>query len=154
MPLLDGALDQTREAIAELRALSRGIAPPVLADRGLAAALTDVASRAVVHVHLDVRLPVGERLPSAVENAAYFIVAEALTNVAKHAEATTASVTALREGTDLVVTVEDDGVGGADVAKGHGLAGLVDRARGLDGTLTVDSPVGGPTRVIGRIPCG
>jgi len=152
-PLVDEALDQTREAIAEVRALSRGIAPPVLADRGLAAAIAAVASRATADVNLDVHLPDGERLSPSVESAAYFIVAEALTNVAKHAHATHVSVDVRREAEDLVVDITDDGVGGANLAKGHGLAGLADRAAGLDGTLEVSSPPGGPTSITGRIPC-
>jgi signal transduction histidine kinase len=153
-PLVGEALDQTREAIAEIRALSRGIAPPVLTDRGLEAALAAAASRATVRVDLDVRLHDGERLPAPVENAAYFLVTEALTNVAKHASAGACQVVVQHDGTDPVVMVEDDGVGGAAVAKGHGLAGLADRLGVVDGTLSVDSPPGGPTRLVGRIPCG
>jgi signal transduction histidine kinase len=152
-PLVGEALVQTQEAIAELRALSRGIAPPVLADRGLNAALAAVAARATVRVDLDVRLREDERIPFAVENAAYFVVTESLTNVAKHSGATTCTVVIEHVGTNLVVTVEDDGVGGAHVAKGHGLAGLADRAAALEGSFDVTSPAGGPTRLVATLPC-
>lgn len=152
-PLLDEALDQTREAIAEVRALSRGIAPPILIDRGLAAALAAVAARATVQVELDVRLDDGERLPNAVENAAYFVVAEALTNVAKHADATTCAVVVRRDNGNVRVEISDNGHGGAHVSKGHGLAGLDDRVAGLGGSLTITSPAGGPTELVAEVPC-
>jgi len=143
----------TRETLEELRALSRGIAPPVLADRGLAAALAAVAARSPVPVELAVGLPDGQRLGPAVENTAYFVVSEALANVAKHSGADVAQVTVLREGDRLRVVVTDDGLGGAVLAPGHGLAGLADRLRAVDGVLTVDSPRGGPTRLTGDLPC-
>ncbi len=152
-PLLDGALDQTREAIAEVRALSRGIAPPILADRGLTAALAAVAARATVRVDLDVRLGDDERLPAVVENGVYFIVAEALTNVAKHANATACSIVVRRERRDIAVDITDNGGGGAHVSKGHGLAGLQKRAAGLGGALTISSPPGGPTKISAVLPC-
>ncbi|MGR6962954.1 sensor histidine kinase [Geodermatophilus sp. URMC 61] len=139
---LGEAVDLAHEALEELRALSRGIAPPVLADRGLAAALAAVAARSPVPVELAVDLP-RERLAPAVEHTAYFVVSEALANVAKHSGATTCRV-----------TVEDDGRGGAVTAPGHGLAGLADRLRAVDGVLTVDSPPGGPTRLVAELPCG
>jgi signal transduction histidine kinase len=142
-----------REALEELRALSRGIAPPVLADRGLAAALAAVAARSPVPVQLAVDLP-GERLAPAVENTAYFVVSEALANVAKHSAATACQVVVVAVGPALRVTVEDDGPGGAVLVPGHGLAGLADRLRAVDGVLTVDSPPGGPTRLVAELPCG
>lgn len=151
--LIDDAVRQTRETLAELRNLSRGIAPPILADRGLRAALAAVAGRSTVPVELLVDLPDGVRLPSAVENAAYFVVAEALTNVAKHSGAAHCRVEVTRDPTHVRVEVVDDGNGGAHTAKGHGLAGLIDRVRALGGHLAVDSPPGGPTRLTAELPC-
>lgn len=154
--MLAAARVQTADTLAELRALSRGIAPPVLADRGLAAALTSVAARSTVPTSVDVSLPDGARPTPAIENAAYFLVTEALANTAKHSGATTASVrvwTAGDEtGTVLGVEVRDDGSGGAEAAKGHGLAGLADRVEGLGGLFTVTSPAGGPTEVRATLP--
>lgn len=155
------ARQQAQEALAELRALSRGIAPPVLVDRGLVAAVESLASRsavpAVVHADMGPSLE-GRRLPSAVERTAYFVVAEALTNAAKHSGAR-AVVVDLRgepqpEATWLVVRVEDDGAGGADPdsSAGTGLRGLKARAESVDGALTVASPAGGPTVVEARLP--
>jgi signal transduction histidine kinase len=146
------AADQTRETLEELRALSRGIAPPVLADRGLAAALAAVAARSPVPVELAVGPDAGERLAPATENTAYFVVSEALANVAKHSDATICRVAVDRSGDRLTVTVEDDGSGGAVAAPGHGIAGLADRLRAVDGVLTVDSPRGGPTRLTAVLP--
>lgn len=148
---LGEAAGLAREALEELRALSRGIAPPVLADRGLAAALAALAARSPVPVELAVDLP-EERLAPAVENTAYFVVSEALANVAKHSGATVCRVAVARAGGLLRVVVEDDGQGGAVAAPGHGLAGLADRLRAADGTLTVDSPRGGPTRLTAEVP--
>ena len=150
---LGEAAGLAREALEELRALSRGIAPPVLADRGLAAALAAVAARSPVAVELAVDLP-QERLAPVVENTAYFVISEALANVAKHSGATRAEVVVVAAGPALRVTVEDDGHGGAVLAPGHGLAGLADRLRAVDGVLTVDSPPGGPTRLVAEVPCG
>jgi signal transduction histidine kinase len=147
------AATMTREALEELRALSRGIAPPVLADRGLAAALAAVAARSPVPVELAVGLPPGQRLAPVVENTAYFLVSEALANIAKHSDATVARVGVSRDAGRLRVVIEDDGRGGAVLAPDHGLAGLADRLFAVDGVLTVDSPRGGPTRVIGELPC-
>lgn len=149
-PLLDEAITQSREALAELRALSRGIAPPVLADRGLDAALGAAAARSPVPVGLDVAVP--GRLPAAVETTAYFVVTEALTNVAKHAAASRATVTAAVDDDRLVVSVADDGRGGAHAGKGHGLAGLADRVSAVDGTLALSSPDGGPTVLTVSLP--
>ncbi|WP_121257843.1 sensor histidine kinase [Nocardioides ferulae] len=147
---LDAALAQARETVDELRSLSRGIAPPLLVDRGLAAALEEVALRSPVPV--EPRLDVPAELPAHVETAAYFVVAETLTNVAKHSGADRARVVVGSAAGQLVVTVTDDGVGGAHPAKGSGLAGLQQRLAGVDGTLAVDSPTGGPTTVTARIP--
>jgi signal transduction histidine kinase len=149
---LGEAAGMAREALEELRALSRGIAPPVLADRGLAAALAALAARSPVPVELAVDLPT-ERLAPAVENTAYFVVSEALANVAKHSDAATCAVDVRTVGGRLRVLVEDDGSGGAVPAPGHGLAGLADRLRAVDGVLTVDSPRGGPTRQTADLPC-
>jgi signal transduction histidine kinase len=154
--LLAAARSQAADTLAELRALSRGIAPPVLADRGLAAALTSVAARSTVPTSVDVTLPDAVRPAEAIESAAYFVVTEALTNTAKHADASAAAVRVWSAGTGpdtvLSVEVEDDGVGGAEPAKGHGLAGLVDRVEGLGGLLTVTSPAGGPTLLRATLP--
>ncbi|MGK5172844.1 sensor histidine kinase [Geodermatophilus sp. CPCC 205761] len=149
---LGEAAGLAKEALEELRALSRGIAPPVLADRGLAAALAAVAARSPVPVELSVDLP-QPRLAPAVENTAYFVVSEALANVAKHSGATTCQVVVVMAGPALRVVVEDDGTGGAVLAPGHGLAGLADRLLAVDGVLTVDSPRGGPTRLVAELPC-
>ena len=140
-----------REALEELRALSRGIAPPVLADRGLAAALAALAARSPVPVELAVDLP-EQRLAPVTENTAYFVVSEALANVAKHSGARVCRVAVGRAGDVLRVVVEDDGDGGALLVPGHGLAGLTDRLRAVDGALTVDSPRGGPTRLTAEVP--
>ncbi|HEY0949822.1 sensor histidine kinase [Nocardioides sp.] len=153
---LDDALAQARETVAELRSLSRGIAPPLLVDRGLAAALEEMLVQSVVPV--ESRIDVPPSLPPHVETAVYFVVAEALTNIAKHSEAGSASVAVTLEGDEgdegdeVVVRVEDDGVGGAHPAKGLGLAGLRQRLAAVDGTLELTSPEGGPTVVLARIP--
>jgi signal transduction histidine kinase len=151
------ALSQTRETLAELRALSRGIAPPILADRGLVAAVAALAGRSTVPVEVDwpglEGMEPASRLDPAIENAAYFVIAEALTNVAKHSHATECVVALSRVGGYLSIEVRDNGVGGAHVAKGQGLAGLADRVRASGGVLTVDSPDGGPTRLVADLPC-
>jgi signal transduction histidine kinase len=150
------ALIQTRETLAELRALSRGIAPPILVDRGLPSALAALAGRSTVPVDLAVDPDLGTaggRLDAAVENAAYFVVAESLTNVAKHSQASECWLAVARAGHRLGIVVADDGAGGAHLAKGHGLAGLADRVRALGGTLAVTSPPGGPTEIRADLPC-
>lgn len=155
--LIAEARAHSQAALEELRSLSRGIAPPLLVDRGLRAAVEDLASRAAVPTEVEVTLDPDERLDSAVEQAAYFTIAEALTNIAKHARATRAAVRVFRhpeDATRLVVSVTDDGVGGADLAKGHGLRGLHERLGALDAELSVHSPVGGPTVVRAEVPCG
>jgi signal transduction histidine kinase len=144
------ALTQTRETLDELRALSRGIAPPILVDRGLQAALTALAGRCTVPVELDA--PVMERLDPVIESTAYFVVAESLTNVAKHSRAGEVQVSVQRLATGLLVSVSDDGVGGASLAKGHGLAGLDDRVRAAGGVLSLDSPDGEGTRITAALP--
>jgi signal transduction histidine kinase len=146
---VDEALTQAREALAELRSLSRGIAPPILTDRGLAAAVASLAGRSIVPVELDV-LP--DRLGPATEQAAYFTIAEALTNVAKHSGATRCRVSARPGAGTLTVTVSDDGTGGAHASKGNGLAGLADRLHAIGGQLWISSPPGGPTIVKAELP--
>jgi signal transduction histidine kinase len=144
------ALAQTRETLDELRALSRGIAPPILVDRGLQAALTALAGRSTVPVDLDTQEI--NRLDPLLESTAYFVVAEALTNVAKHSQATEVQVILRRSDRGLMVIVTDDGVGGASLAKGHGLAGLDDRVRAAGGVLSVDSPPGAGTTLRVALP--
>jgi signal transduction histidine kinase len=149
--LLGEALQQSKDALDELRALSRGFAPPILLDRGLVAALESLAVRAALPTTIVDELPKGTTLPDEIERNAYFIAAEALTNAAKHAEATAATVTvSLKDGLQLVVT--DDGRGGAVSVAGHGIAGLAERVHGLGGTLEVTSPDGGPTTVTAHLP--
>jgi signal transduction histidine kinase len=135
-----------------LRSLVRGIAPAILLDRGLVPAIESISARGAVPTSVQNVLPVGERLPEAVERAAYFVVAEALVNVAKHSRATHCEVRCRREGTDLVVEVWDDGVGGAMVGLAGGLTGLTGRVEGVDGTFSVLSPAGGPTLVRAAMP--
>jgi signal transduction histidine kinase len=149
--LIEQAHSGTKEAIAELRDLARGIYPAILTDRGLDPALSGLAGRAPVPVEVDVDLP--ERPPAAVESIAYFIVAETLANIAKYARATRASVRVAREGSWVVVEVADNGAGGAVAREKGGLAGLADRAATIDGMLTVDSPPGGPTVIRADLPC-
>ncbi|HLO36265.1 MAG TPA: sensor domain-containing protein [Candidatus Deferrimicrobium sp.] len=144
--------EQARQALAELRNLVRGIAPSILIDRGLVAALSSIAGRGPVPTSVRSELPAGERLPAAVERAAYFVVAEALANVAKHSGARSCEVRCRKEGPSLVVEVRDDGAGGASIVPGGGLAGLAGRVEGVDGSLTVSSPIGGPTLVRAELP--
>jgi signal transduction histidine kinase len=150
--LLDGATHELDSALEELRELARGIHPAVLSDRGLDAALETLARRAPLPVELS-RVE-HERLPEAIELAAYFVVAEALTNVAKYAGATHAKVNVGQDNGRLVVEVADDGVGGADPDNGTGLRGLADRLAVIEGRLEVDSPPGRGTTIRARIPCG
>ena len=149
--LLDEAMAELDEATRELRELARGIHPAVLSDRGLEAALGGLADRSPVPVEVLETPP--QRLPGSVESAAYFVVAEALTNVARYAEADSARVGVARSNGIVEVEVSDDGVGGADPSAGTGLRGLQDRVAALDGELTVESPSGGGTTVRARIPC-
>jgi signal transduction histidine kinase len=145
------AHEQAKEALTELRNLVRGVHPPVLSDRGLDAALSGLAALSPVPVTVRVDLP--ERPPASVEAIAYFVVAEALTNVAKHAKASRALVTVTRSGDLLNVAISDDGIGGASVT-GQGLSGLAARVAGIDGRLLVTSPDGGPTVIEAVLPCG
>ncbi len=146
------AHEEAKAALAEIRDLVRGIHPVILEDRGLDAALSAVVARSPVPVSLDVQ--VTKRPPPAVESAAYFVVNEALTNVARHAHATKAHVSIARAGDRLVVEVRDDGIGGADPVGGSGLQGLRDRVAGLGGSMYVISPAGGPTTISVELPCG
>ena len=151
--LVDQAHAQAKEALTELRNLVRGVHPPVLTDRGLDAALSGLAALCPIPVDVHVDVPV--RPKAAVEAVAYFMVAEALTNVAKHSRASHAKIVVEGHGFPgaLTVVVSDDGIGGADV-RSPGLAGLADRVSGVDGTLSVESPVGGPTIIAAELPCG
>ncbi len=150
--LIERAQDETKQAIAELRELVRGIHPAVLTDRGLDAALSSLAARCPVPVTVQVNLD--ERPPTPVESAAYFIVAESLTNIAKHSDAKHARVNVNRDDRTLRVEITDDGNGGARTEPGGGLSGLADRVRSLEGTFRVASPVGGPTTILAELPCG
>jgi signal transduction histidine kinase len=144
--------EQARQALAELRNLVRGIAPSILLDRGLVPALSSIAGRGPVPTVVRSDLPAGERLPAAIERAAYFVVAEALANVAKHSGARACEVRCRRDAARLIVEVSDDGAGGATVEPGGGLAGLAGRVAGVDGTFTLSSPAGGPTLVRAELP--
>jgi signal transduction histidine kinase len=135
----------------ELRDLVRGIHPSVLSDRGLDAALSGLAERATIPV--EIRGGVDERLPPAVETAAYYVVAESLTNVGRHSGASQAYVDVQRVDGRLVLAIGDDGHGGAARRPGSGLEGLAQRVEALDGTLAVDSPAGGPTTIVASLPC-
>ncbi len=148
--LLDAAQQELTLALGELRELARGIHPAVLSDRGLGAALEALAGRAPIEVDL-AELP-GDRLPEPIEAAAYFVVAEALTNVAKYAHASQATVRVARLNGHAVVEVADDGIGGADPDRGSGLRGLADRVSALDGRMSLDSPAGAGTRLRAEIP--
>jgi signal transduction histidine kinase len=148
--LVEGALGELDSALAELRELARGIHPGVLTDHGLEPALTALADRAPLPV--TVAADPG-RLPADVESAAYFTVAEALTNVAKYSHAAAASVSVASVNGHLVVEVRDDGVGGADASRGTGLRGLADRVAALGGRLEVESPAGAGTVLRAEIPC-
>jgi signal transduction histidine kinase len=149
--LLKTARDELTESLEELRRIARGIHPAILSDHGLPVALESLVARAPVRVTLDVDLT--ERLPAQVEVAAYYLVSEGLTNVAKYAEAESASVDIALENGTLIVEVSDDGKGGADPDGGSGLRGLADRVEALDGRLKVWSPVAGGTRLRAEIPC-
>ena len=154
--LVGRAHDDAKQAIAELRDLVRGIHPAVLTDLGLDAAVSALAARCPVPVALDVDVP--RRLPSPIEAAAYFVVAEALTNVAKHSDAQQAIVRLHereRAGSRrLIVEVHDDGRGGASAERGSGLRGLHDRVVAVEGSMALNSPVGGPTSIVVELPCG
>jgi signal transduction histidine kinase len=150
--LLRRASGELTDALEELRELARGIHPAVLTDRGLVPALETLCGRAGVPVEISASLD--DRLPGAVEAAAYYIVAEALTNASKHAGASRVEVRISRVDGRALVEVADDGLGGADGRRGSGLRGLGDRVEALGGTLELDSPVGAGTTLRARIPCG
>jgi signal transduction histidine kinase len=147
--LLAAAQDELAESLRELRELAHGLHPAVLSERGLAAALASVANRAPLPVDLNIDLE--DRLPEQIEVAAYYLVSEALTNVAKHAHASTARVTVERDAAGVVVEIADDGVGGADRG-GSGMRGLADRIAALGGRLGVSSPRAGGTCLRAEIP--
>ena len=151
--LIGEAMQQSRDALDELRALSRGFAPPILLDRGLVAALESAAVRSAIPARIVNELPEGFELPQEIERNAYFIASEALVNAGKHSAATDIEIrVSLRDASRLDIVVTDDGHGGASVVEGHGIAGLEERLRGLGGTLDVQSPEGGPTIVTAQVP--
>jgi signal transduction histidine kinase len=153
MAVIERAHEDAKEALKELRDLVQGLHPAILTDRGLDAALSGIAARAPFPVALTASLD-GVTVPPAVEAVAFFIVSEALTNVAKHADATSASVTVRALDRVLTLTIADDGSGGAAIGGGgSGLAGLRQRAASVDGTLHIDSPIGGPTVITAELPC-
>jgi len=145
------ARDEAGAAIAELRDLARGIAPPILADRGLVAAVESLGRRSAIPVEVEADVPA--RPAPVLETAAYFVVAEALTNVAKHAPQASAVVTVDLDDQRLLVVVADDGPGGAD-PQGGGLTGLRHRVEALDGRLAVTSAAGDGTTIRAELPCG
>jgi signal transduction histidine kinase len=149
--LLERAQTAAEQALAELRTVVRGILPPVLVDRGLAGAITGLAAACPVPCHVEVDLP--GRCPASVEATAYFVVAEALTNVARHSGARSVTLTVRRRGAELLVRVVDDGRGGAALDGGSGLSGMLHRVQAHDGRLSVTSPTGGPTEVEVWLPC-
>jgi signal transduction histidine kinase len=149
-PQIDELMARLATALAELRELARGIHPAILTDRGLAPAIQSLADRGTIPIEADVQ--VEERLAPPIEAAAYFLVAEALTNVARYAEATSARVEVRRAGDELVVEVSDDGVGGVDPSAGSGIRGLQDRVAAVGGTLEIDSPPGHGTRLRATLP--
>jgi len=148
---IDNARAELQEALTELRDLAHGIHPAVLTQAGLAAAIEGVAERFPLPVDVDVST---RRWSEALESTVYFLVSEALTNTAKHADATRTAVTVRPDGPDLLVEVTDDGIGGASFEPGIGLAGMRDRVAALGGVMTLTSPSGAGTRVTARIPCG
>jgi signal transduction histidine kinase len=150
--LVAEAHEEAKAALAELRDLARGIHPAVLTDRGLDAALTALVARCPTPVALSVEVP--GRLPAPVESAAYFVVSEALVNVAKHARAAHASVVLSTQGSNLLIEVRDDGHGGAVATPGSGLTGMADRVAALGGWMRILSPSGGPTSIVVELPCG
>ena len=148
--LLEQAQEELQTSLGELRELARGIHPAVLTERGLEPALQALVSRAPLPVTLEAETR--ERLPGPIESAAYFVVSEALANIAKYAQASHATVAVRQLNGSVSVEVSDDGVGGADVSAGSGLRGLQDRLAALDGTLSLESPAGRGTRLRARIP--
>jgi signal transduction histidine kinase len=149
--ILADAVGELQVAVEELRELARGVHPAVLTEEGLAGALESLAARTPLPV--EITAAPEDRLPGEIEAAAYFVVCEAIANAVKHAQATEIRVSAERRNGRLVIEVEDDGIGGARENGGSGLRGLVDRVEAHGGTLRVESPPGGGTRVIGELPC-
>ncbi|GAA3285275.1 sensor histidine kinase [Dactylosporangium vinaceum] len=149
--LLSEARATASDAVRQLRDLVHGIRPPVLTERGLVAALELLALEHPLRVGVAAQLT--GRLPAPLESAVYFAASELLTNAAKHARGSTVEIGIVHNGESLVVTVTDDGIGGADTANGTGLAGVRKRLRAFDGTLTVGSPPGGPTVITMEVPC-
>jgi signal transduction histidine kinase len=149
--MLDSTVEQLQQAVEELRELAHGVHPPVLTQGGLSAALDDLARR--VPIPVTVLAAPEERLAPDLEATAYFVICEALANVVKHAEASTATISAARANSTLVVEIVDDGVGGADLGRGSGLRGLHDRVEARGGRLQVVSPPGKGTRIVGELPC-
>ena len=149
--LVEQAHEDAKQALAELRNLARGIHPAILTDRGLDAALSHLAARSPVPVEISVEI--ADRPSPAVESTAYFVVAEALTNAAKHSAARSIRARVWRFDATLLVEVVDDGVGGAAIEPGGGLEGLTTRVATIDGTLSISSPAGGPTVVRAELPC-
>ncbi len=150
--LIAEAMQQSRDALEELRSLSRGFAPPILLDRGLVAALESAAVRSPIPTTVTNDIPSGVQLEQEVERNAYFVASEALTNAIKHSGASQVDIRVATTSTDLTVTVTDNGHGGAATTSGHGIAGLRERMRGAGGSLEVHSPSGGPTTVTARLP--
>ncbi|MGW0431504.1 sensor histidine kinase [Micromonospora sp. NPDC003197] len=150
--IIDRAQDAAEQALAELRAVVRSILPPVLTDRSLADALTALAAGSPVPCRIDA--DASDRCAASVEATAYFVVAEALTNIARHSRATQAAVMLRRRGDQLFVEITDDGQGGAGEHSGSGLAGIRRRVEAHDGTFTLASPAGGPTTLTVSLPCG
>jgi signal transduction histidine kinase len=150
LALVERAHDDSKRAVSDLRNLVRGIHPAVLTDRGLDAAISALAARSPIPVEVNISL--ASRLPPTVESAAYFVIAEALTNAAKHSGASVVRVDGRVIDGLLQIEVRDDGVGGADVEHGGGLAGLASRLAALEGRLRVASPIGGPTTVLAELP--
>ncbi len=146
---LDRAAEEAIAALSELRDLALGIHPLILTESGLGEAVESLADRTQVDVSVDVG---PERYSSAVEGAAYFVISEALANVTKYAKATKATVRVRGLADRMAIEVSDDGIGGADPQAGTGLRGLADRLAALDGTITVDSPAGGGTKISAQIP--
>jgi signal transduction histidine kinase len=150
--LMDQAQTAAEQALVELRAVARGILPPILADRGLTGALTGLAGIAPVPCEVDVDVP--GRCAASVEATAYFVVSEALTNIARHSGASSAAVVVQTREDRLHVCVTDDGHGGADPEHGSGLTGIRRRVEALDGRVALTSPAGGPTTLEVELPCG
>jgi signal transduction histidine kinase len=150
--VLEKAQSAAEQALAELRAVARGILPPVLVDRGLAGALDGLAATCPVPCRVDVELP--DRCAASVEASAYFVVAEALTNIARHSRARQATVTVRSRNERLYLRIDDDGDGGADEGGGSGLIGIRRRVEAHDGTVALASPSGGPTTLTVDLPCG